>query len=226
MTPVAAASSLDILAQFASTADKVDNDAKEPDVEMELEPEPADPASSDKEYPTNPNGNDHEAQEEDEATSEEEGTPVNNQPSILARSSQLIAPPEEDSDDDEPKEDENREDSDDDEDEGPLLQKDVEHGTEEQDQDVEPEQEVENEILTSQRVEALDILAAMELKFAMLRERIFLDKMNEVAIEEKLLNEGVHDPIPSLPILSCLQGLTPSISTYFLSYNGARIESH
>ncbi|KAG8901383.1 hypothetical protein FRB99_005336 [Tulasnella sp. 403] len=56
----------------------------------------------------------------------------------------------------------------------------------------EVEQEAGNEIQSPLRVEALEILAAMELKFALLRERIFLDKMRDIAREEKMLNEGNH----------------------------------
>lgn len=57
-------------------------------------------------------------------------------------------------------------------------------------EEVEADHEVENEIQPTQRAEALDILAAMELKFAILRQRIYLDKMRETAREEKMLIEG------------------------------------
>ena len=39
--------------------------------------------------------------------------------------------------------------------------------------------------------EALDALAAIELKFALLKEYIYLDKMNTIAWEEVLVNNGV-----------------------------------
>lgn len=57
--------------------------------------------------------------------------------------------------------------------------------------EIEAEQEVENEIQPTQRAEALEILAAMELKFALLRERIYLDKMKAVADEERLVLDGM-----------------------------------
>ncbi|KAG9028909.1 hypothetical protein FRB95_005907 [Tulasnella sp. JGI-2019a] len=69
----------------------------------------------------------------------------------------------------------------------------IEKGDEaEEEVEADHDHEVENEIQPTQRAEALEILAAMELKFAMLRQRIYLDKMHETAREEKMLLEGTH----------------------------------
>ena len=64
----------------------------------------------------------------------------------------------------------------------------------------EAEMETETEIQPTKRAEALDILAAMELKFATLRERIFIDKMEEIAREEAMILDGKF----SLYCFSCL----------------------
>ena len=40
------------------------------------------------------------------------------------------------------------------------------------------------------RAEALDALAAIELKFTLLKECIYLDKINTIAWEEVLVNNG------------------------------------
>ena len=40
------------------------------------------------------------------------------------------------------------------------------------------------------RVEALDALAGIELKFALLRERLYVEKMEDLASEEAMLVQG------------------------------------
>ncbi|KAG8872983.1 hypothetical protein FRB98_009275 [Tulasnella sp. 332] len=75
---------------------------------------------------------------------------------------------------------------------GNGIQKGDDGAEAEEEAEAEHDHEVENEIQPTQRAEALEILAAMELKFAMLRQRIYLDKMHETAREEKMLLEGTH----------------------------------
>ncbi|KAI0342513.1 hypothetical protein BDW22DRAFT_1420452 [Trametopsis cervina] len=55
-----------------------------------------------------------------------------------------------------------------------------------------PEMDVELELQPAHRAEALDVLANIELKYALLRESIYVDKMENLAWEEALVSEGVH----------------------------------
>ncbi|KAG5353615.1 hypothetical protein C0989_004724 [Termitomyces sp. Mn162] len=52
--------------------------------------------------------------------------------------------------------------------------------------------EVESDLQPAHRAEALDVLATIELKFALLRERVYVEKMENLAWEEALVNEGTH----------------------------------
>lgn len=52
------------------------------------------------------------------------------------------------------------------------------------------EVELESDLQPAHRAEALDVLATIELKFALLRERVYVEKMEGLAWEEKLVNEG------------------------------------
>jgi hypothetical protein len=56
------------------------------------------------------------------------------------------------------------------------------------DQDV--EMELESDLQPAHRAEALDVLATIELKFALLRERVYVEKMECLAWEECLVGEG------------------------------------
>lgn len=55
-----------------------------------------------------------------------------------------------------------------------------------------PEIDVELELQPAHRAEALDVLATIELKFALLRESVYVDKMENLAWEEALVTEGVY----------------------------------
>lgn len=64
-----------------------------------------------------------------------------------------------------------------------------------QDQDQEKDEDLEVDLLESDlqpahRAEALDVLASIELKFALLRERVYVEKMDGLAWEEQLVVEG------------------------------------
>lgn len=52
------------------------------------------------------------------------------------------------------------------------------------------ENELESELQPAHRAEALDVLAVIELNFAMLRERLYVEKMEALAWEEGLINDG------------------------------------
>ncbi|KIY51082.1 hypothetical protein FISHEDRAFT_71376 [Fistulina hepatica ATCC 64428] len=51
---------------------------------------------------------------------------------------------------------------------------------------------------TDMRPEALDVLAAIELKFALLRERLYVEKMDALAWEETLIADGIHPELTHL----------------------------
>ncbi|KAK7469013.1 hypothetical protein VKT23_003509 [Stygiomarasmius scandens] len=95
---------------------------------------------------------------------------------------------EEDKEEDKEVEDEDKEDEDTKEDE------------EVKEEEEEEEEEEELELQPAHRIEALEILAGIELKFALLREKLYCEKMEELAWEESLVNDGTH------PELIHLQG--------------------
>lgn len=68
----------------------------------------------------------------------------------------------------------------------------------------EPEPEPEDEdpdLQPAHRAEALDVLATIELKFALLRERVYVEKMEGLAWEEALVWDGQY------PFFSCYSAL-------------------
>lgn len=52
--------------------------------------------------------------------------------------------------------------------------------------------ELEAEMQPAHRAEALDVLATIELKFALLREKLYVEKMEALAWEEALVAGGIH----------------------------------
>ncbi|KAF4603050.1 hypothetical protein EYR38_003455 [Pleurotus pulmonarius] len=54
------------------------------------------------------------------------------------------------------------------------------------------EAELEADLQPAHRAEALDVLATIELKFALLRERLYVEKMESLAWEESLVMDGTH----------------------------------
>lgn len=66
---------------------------------------------------------------------------------------------------------------------------------EEDDEDADDTLEADTDLQPPQRAEALDILAGMEVKFAILRERIYLDKMDEIAREEAMIRDDDHPEV-------------------------------
>lgn len=64
------------------------------------------------------------------------------------------------------------------------------------DQDPEVEAEVENEeaesdLQPAHRVEALEVLAQIELRFGLIREALYVEKMEELAMEEAMILQGI-----------------------------------
>ncbi|PCH36877.1 hypothetical protein WOLCODRAFT_157568 [Wolfiporia cocos MD-104 SS10] len=55
-----------------------------------------------------------------------------------------------------------------------------------------PELELDSDLQPAHRAEALDVLATIELRFALLRERLYVEKMENLAWEEALVAEGTH----------------------------------
>lgn len=65
------------------------------------------------------------------------------------------------------------------------------------DPDAEVEAEVENEetetdLQPAHRVEALEVLAQIELRFGLIREALYVEKMEELAMEEAMILQGTH----------------------------------
>jgi len=52
--------------------------------------------------------------------------------------------------------------------------------------------DADHELHAADRADALDALAQLELKFALVRQRIYIDKMNELAREEAMIHDGMH----------------------------------
>ncbi|KAI0681731.1 hypothetical protein C8Q76DRAFT_804470 [Earliella scabrosa] len=55
-----------------------------------------------------------------------------------------------------------------------------------------PDLDLDSDMQPAHRAEALDVLAAIELKFALLRERLYVEKMDSLAWEESLIVAGTH----------------------------------
>ncbi|KAI0922794.1 hypothetical protein AcV5_009675 [Taiwanofungus camphoratus] len=55
-----------------------------------------------------------------------------------------------------------------------------------------PEMELESDLQPAHRAEALDVLATIELKFALLRGRLYVEKMETLAWEEALVAKDTH----------------------------------
>ncbi|KAH8102158.1 hypothetical protein BXZ70DRAFT_906139 [Cristinia sonorae] len=55
-----------------------------------------------------------------------------------------------------------------------------------------PDIEMESDVLPVHRAEALDVLAQIELKFALLREKLYVEKMEGLAWEEALIADDIH----------------------------------
>ncbi|KAF7790647.1 hypothetical protein EIP86_001603 [Pleurotus ostreatoroseus] len=60
------------------------------------------------------------------------------------------------------------------------------------------ELELESDLQPAHRAEALDVLATIELKYALLRERLYVEKMENLAWEEALVLQGVHPEMTHL----------------------------
>src|SRR5258706_2972735 len=52
--------------------------------------------------------------------------------------------------------------------------------------------DADHELHAADRADALDTLAQLELKLALVRQRIYIDKMNELAREEAMIRDGTY----------------------------------
>jgi len=59
-------------------------------------------------------------------------------------------------------------------------------------EEAEDDLQAETDLQAPQRAKALGILAGMEVKFAILREHIYIDKMEEIATKEAMILNGAH----------------------------------
>ncbi|KAG0703566.1 Sds3-like-domain-containing protein [Suillus ampliporus] len=73
-----------------------------------------------------------------------------------------------------------------------LTAPDAESALHEAEVDDELDMEMELDLQPAHRAEALDVLATIELKFALLREKVYVEKMEGLAWEEALVSEGNH----------------------------------
>ncbi|KAH8112895.1 hypothetical protein DFH11DRAFT_389972 [Phellopilus nigrolimitatus] len=94
----------------------------------------------------------------------------------------------------------NDNDNDNDEDTGNADQVDLDADP---DADVEAEVEAEAEeaeldMQPAHRAEALDVLAQIELRFALVREALYVEKMEDLAVEEAMVLQGIHPEMTHL----------------------------
>ena len=78
-----------------------------------------------------------------------------------------------------------------------------------------PEMDVELDLQPAHRAEALDVLATIELKYALLRESLYVEKMEVLAWEEALVTEGLSSirAVVNLTLYLCptLTGIHPEM---------------
>ena len=98
------------------------------------------------------------------------------------------------------------------------------------DLDADPDAEVEAEVETEEadldlqpahRAEALDVLAQIELRFALVREALYVEKMEELALEEAMVTQGECPSRTSFPYPGSddlLQAYTPKCYICKLNY--------
>ncbi|OJA11415.1 hypothetical protein AZE42_05741 [Rhizopogon vesiculosus] len=85
-----------------------------------------------------------------------------------------------------------RKDKDGDHDTTTVTAPDAESGLLDAEVEDELDMELESDLQPAHRAEALDVLATIELKFALLREKVYVEKMEGLAWEEALVSEGTH----------------------------------
>lgn len=72
------------------------------------------------------------------------------------------------------------------------VKSDVENEVEADAEPAELDPSEEHDLNSALRVEALEALSAIEIKFAMLRERVYVDKMIALQAEEELVDKDIH----------------------------------
>jgi len=83
-----------------------------------------------------------------------------------------------------------RKDKDEDRDAATVAAADAESTLHDAEAEDELDMELESDLQPAHRAEALDVLATIELKFALLREKVYVEKMEGLAWEEALVSEG------------------------------------
>ena len=82
------------------------------------------------------------------------------------------------------------------------LNPDVEEADAEPDADAEAEAgKAESDLQPVHRAEALDVLAGIDLRFALLRERLYVEKIEDLATEKAMILQGASfsSPVLSVP---------------------------
>ncbi|KAF9485623.1 hypothetical protein BDN70DRAFT_870920 [Pholiota conissans] len=79
------------------------------------------------------------------------------------------------------------------------VDNDEEHASQNGDADADVDvEDHESDLQPAHRAEALDVLATIELKFALLRERVYVEKMEALAWEEMLVQNAIHPELQHL----------------------------
>jgi len=74
------------------------------------------------------------------------------------------------------------------------------------------ERELEADLQPAHRAEALEVLANIELKFALLRERVYVEKLDDLAWEEMLISDGSYPLVFYIyDQLTCISGTHPEL---------------
>ena len=83
-----------------------------------------------------------------------------------------------------------------------------------------PDLDLDADMQPAHRAEALDVLATIELKFALLRERLYVEKMDSLAWEEGLIANGASLGIlvNADSYLAAIKAPTPNCCTYTPSF--------
>lgn len=195
----------------------IDEEANDPADDQDVD---MDPSEHDNEEDDDEDGEDevdgasaHEEDEEPEPV-EEEVAEVDNDADEEAIDADDDAP-DQDGDDDPDQEQENEQDAvevEQENEEGEDGDNDDEEPSADADVDVDVEDH-ESDLQPAHRAEALDVLATIELKFALLRERVYVEKMDALAWEEMLVQNcmllpyslfsRLMYPFTQLPIRNC-----------------------
>ncbi|KAF8186351.1 Sds3-like-domain-containing protein [Pholiota molesta] len=157
--------------------DEDDGETHEEEDEEPEDPEEADPADADEEAVEADRDAEEEANDDDGADPEGDGDEEQDQDQEHDQDMAEIQQENEDAED---------------------ADNDDEHASQGGDADVDVEDHEESDLQPAHRAEALDVLATIELKFALLRERVYVEKMETLAWEEMLVQNAAHPELQHL----------------------------